>query len=224
MRVRELLAELARQWATIRAELTEAQVERLTALVAAFVAEVVPARLVRRADQITTFLTDTLPDGHPLLLILERPTSRLVDGRTDHAELAAWQPVVESLRVHLPGAAAEPTVDEVAAGAEAWLLAAESLDADEVHARGHDPDDPDLIRLERPDGHPQWPAFQFDERVDPGVVRSINRILHAADDPWGAADWWLGANTWLAGVPARLLGTVGEQELTRAARHEWAAE
>lgn len=221
MRIRELLGALARQWDEIRAQLTDKQADRLVALVAAFVAEVIPARLVRRANRIIDLLIDILPDGHSLLLILERPTNRLVNVSTDHAELAAWGPVVESLRNRLPGAGPVPTLDEVIAGTQAWLLAAESIGADEVRAHGHDPDDPGLIRLERPDGGAQWPAFQFEyDQVAPDLVRSINRILHAAEDPWGAADWWLGENTWLAGIPARLLGTVDDRELTRAALDE----
>lgn len=217
MRVRELLAALARQWDDIRVLFTENQLDRLHELVRALVTETVPGRLGRRAERIVDLVTDVLPDGHPLLLILEEPNHRLADPRTDHAELAAWQPVVAALRLRLPGERPAPTVEEVAEGASAWLLAADSFTEDEVRERGHDPDDPDLIRLERRDGRAQWPAFQF-EHLE--LVRSINRILDSADDPWGAADWWLGENRWLAGTPALLIGRVDDAELTRTALDE----
>ncbi len=221
MRIRELLIALAAQWDQIRAELGD-RADQLTSLVAAFVAEVIPHRLNRRAGQIVAFLTGNLPDGHPLLLILEEPTSRLGTPRGEHPELTAWQPVVGALRARLPGMPPTPTVEEVADKASAWLLAADSLTEAQVRAGGHDPDDPDFIRLDRPDGGVQWPAFQFAEPGGPELVRSINRILRAADDPWGAADWWLGENTWLAGVPARLLGTERAGELIAAALDELA--
>ena len=46
-----------------------------------------------------------------------------------------------------------------------------------------------------------YPAFQFDaekQRVRPSVAE-VNRLLGAADDPWGAASWWFSADAWLGG-------------------------
>ncbi|WP_225827537.1 hypothetical protein [Streptomyces naphthomycinicus] len=76
-----------------------------------------------------------------------------------------------------------------------------------------------LIRLRDPDRGLRYPRFQF----EPGtaeplpVVRRINALLRADRDPWGAADWWLGGNRWLGGVPADLLGVLPDDELERAA-------
>ncbi|MFF7093819.1 hypothetical protein ACFY9A_15700 [Streptomyces rubradiris] len=76
-----------------------------------------------------------------------------------------------------------------------------------------------LIRLRDPDDGFRYPRFQF----KPGtaqplpVVRRINVLLCADRDPWGAADWWLGGNRWLGGVPAELLGVVPDEALERAA-------
>ncbi|GHG98076.1 hypothetical protein [Streptomyces rubradiris] len=76
-----------------------------------------------------------------------------------------------------------------------------------------------LIRLRDPDDGFRYPRFQF----KPGtaeplpVVRRINVLLCADRDPWGAADWWLGGNRWLGGVPAELLGVVPDDALERAA-------
>lgn len=221
MRIRELLAALARRWAEVNALLRPQEAGRLGDLVAAFVAEAIPNRVHRRAEDIVDLLTEHLPDGHPLLLILEEPTTRLANPSTDHVELAAWQTVAAALRVRLPEQRPAPTVEQVAAGASAWLLAAPALTEDQVRARGHNPDDPHLIRLDRPDGGAQWPAFQFHR---PGTVHWINTILHADDDPWGAADWWLGENSWLGGVPAELFERdgVSDDELVAAAHDELA--
>jgi TIR domain-containing protein len=213
----ELLAALAGRWSGLREELTPQEFKRLTELVEALAAEAIPSRLVRRAGGVTDHLVDVLPDGHPLLLILEEPALRLASVTTDHRELAAWQSAVAALRARLPGAPPEPTVDDVAGGAAGWVLAAESVDERVLRDRGYDPDDPDLLRLTRPGGEAVWPAFQF--RQD-GLVRVINRILGVADDPWGVADWWLGEHGWLGGRPAELLGVVDDRVLVQAARDE----
>ncbi|MFF7371170.1 hypothetical protein [Streptomyces tricolor] len=79
--------------------------------------------------------------------------------------------------------------------------------------------DAGLIRLRDPDRGIRYPRFQF----RPGtaeplpVVRRINVLLRADRDPWGAADWWLGGNRWLGGVPAELLGVLPDEALERAA-------
>jgi hypothetical protein len=101
----------------------------------------------------------------------------------------------------------------------AWLLAATALSADELRARGQDPGDRDLILLRRADGSEQWPAFQFErDGAPPTVVRTINRILDAANDPFGVADWWLGESGWLGDAPARLIGRVPDDLLIAVAR------
>lgn len=99
------------------------------------------------------------------------------------------------------------------------LLRAAALTENEVRRRGADPADPGLIRLDRPDGGQQWPEFQFapDGRPLP-VVRTVNRLLGAAADPIGAADWWLSKNGWLEDEPCGLIGKVPDELLIRAAR------
>ncbi|WP_327674583.1 DUF3168 domain-containing protein [Kitasatospora sp. NBC_00458] len=102
------------------------------------------------------------------------------------------------------------------------LLATGNVTAAEYRAGGHDPADPDLIRLTDRQGTVRLPSFQFDGASGhplPLVVE-VNRLLDADDDPWGVADWWLGANSWLDAVPARLLGTPDERSLLAAARAE----
>jgi hypothetical protein len=99
------------------------------------------------------------------------------------------------------------------------LLAAPALSESQVRDRGTNPADPALIRLTRPDGGHQWPAFQFMPGNGPHpVVRAINTMLHAARDPVGVADWWLSRNSWLAGRPSELLGRIPDGDLLGAAR------
>lgn len=80
----------------------------------------------------------------------------------------------------------------------------------------------DLVCLQRDDGSAWLPAFQVGPDGEPiQVVREINRILGASEDPWGVADWWLGRNAWLDAVPADLLGRGLDDRLTQAALAEF---
>jgi hypothetical protein len=98
------------------------------------------------------------------------------------------------------------------------LLAATALTEEEVRQRGCDPDDPDLIHLDRPDGTRQWPEFQFAPGNGPyPVVREINRLLGAENDPIGVADWWLSRDGWLDDRPSHLIGTIPDERLVSAA-------
>lgn len=99
------------------------------------------------------------------------------------------------------------------------LLAEPALDAETVLRRGGDAFSPDLIRLPGPGGRPRLPSFQFSEDALPWlVVLEVNALLAAGRDPWGAADWWLSANSWLGTSPARLLGTGDDRRLADTAR------
>ncbi|MBE0476071.1 MAG: hypothetical protein IBX62_03110 [Coriobacteriia bacterium] len=66
-----------------------------------------------------------------------------------------------------------------------------------------------------------YPAFQFDEerrRVWPAAF-AANRILGAADDPWGVASWWVTPDGWLGRPPKDVLGSRDDEAvLTEAAR------
>lgn len=56
-----------------------------------------------------------------------------------------------------------------------------------------------------------YPAFQFDEergRVYPAAAR-VNAILHAAEDAWGVASWWVSMDSGIGRVPKELLGESG---------------
>lgn len=137
------------------------------------------------------------------------------------ADLAAAAPDADLTRdADLAGDGPDPdlTPDALLRSVAERLLRAPALGEDQVAGRGSDPADPDLIRLDRPDGAAQWPAFQFAPGGGPWpVVREVNRILDAARYPLGAADWWLSRNGWLDEVPSALIG-VADDRLVRAAR------
>ncbi|WP_030824420.1 hypothetical protein [Streptomyces hygroscopicus] len=86
-------------------------------------------------------------------------------------------------------------------------------------AAAADPAGAGLIRLSDPERGDRYPDFQFDpDTGEPRpVVQRINRMLLSDQDPWGAADWWLGGNTWLRAAPAALVGQVPDTRLTEAA-------
>ncbi|MCH0565770.1 DUF3168 domain-containing protein [Streptomyces sp. MUM 136J] len=99
------------------------------------------------------------------------------------------------------------------------LLAVPALSPDDLRENfGVEVTAPELIRLRRGDGSEGLPAFQFDREGRPrDVVVAVNRMLGAAEDPWGVADWWLGPNPWLATAPALLLGAGLDGQLLAAA-------
>jgi len=120
-----------------------------------------------------------------------------------------------------------PTAAEILRAVTDRVLAAPAYSEQEVRQRGADPADPVLIRLQRPGGGPQWPAFQFAAGQAAGqsagqdgllpVVREINALLGAAADPIGVADWWLSSNGWLGTQPSLLLGAGADDRLLSAA-------
>ncbi|MGW0823819.1 hypothetical protein [Streptomyces sp. NPDC002845] len=125
-----------------------------------------------------------------------------------------------------PGAVGVDATDPVAtdpvaviAAARRRLLAEPSRAAAPAGSPSAGTGPADVIVLADPEAGPRSPDFQFDP--DTGrprdVVVRINRILLADRDPWGAADWWLGGNSWLGGRPAALLGRVPDDRLADAA-------
>ncbi|MFJ3921979.1 hypothetical protein [Streptomyces sp. NPDC090022] len=100
------------------------------------------------------------------------------------------------------------------------LLAVPAVGDAEALEGGCDPYEPGLIRLRGTGGFVQLPSFQFTAGGRPRpVVREVNLLLGAGQDPWGVADWWLSPNAALDAVPADLLDGPGEDALLPAARH-----
>ncbi|WP_159074391.1 DUF3168 domain-containing protein [Streptomyces dioscori] len=113
----------------------------------------------------------------------------------------------------------DPASREVFRAVAARLLAEPFLTPDDLEEDfGRRADHPHLIILVGDTGEPRLPAFQFDGEGRPlPVVLRVNELLGAAHDPWGVADWWLGANLWLGAAPASLLRTNANAQLLAAA-------
>lgn len=227
MGLRHAMRTLGDEWDDIRNRLPGNEFVRLSELVSELVAEGVPATSVEIAEEIAELLGALLDEEHPFRRALAAPESRFVHGtgQGGATDLGDWLRPVDLLRQHVarsdPDAQPPPTAETVMGRATGRLLAASALSEAELRARGQDPGDADLIRLDRADGTGQWPAFQFGPDGAPlDLVRTINQILGVADDPWGVADWWLGPNSWLPSAPAQLIGRVDAQELIDAARAE----
>ncbi|MDN3353860.1 hypothetical protein [Actinomadura sp. DC4] len=215
MGMRRALGVLAEQWDDIRERIGPEDAGELSALVVEFVGEGDGDMSKEIAEEIVGLLRGRLPLDHPFRQAVIEDERRLAPDRA--VELASWFRLTEPLR-GLVGEPA-PTASQVMADGSAWLLAADAFTAAEVRVRGQDPDDPGLIRLDRDDGIPQWPSFQFGpDGTPPQVVRTVNRILLAEEDPFGAADWWLGENAWLHAVPAHSIGSLPDESLIAAAR------
>jgi hypothetical protein len=169
----------------------------------------------RAATRIAGLLMAGLPARHPVRRALVGGYL-LAPGAIDPGAVAAI--LSRRLTVSVPGEL--PTAAEILHAVTDRLLAAPAYSEQEVRRSGADPEDPVLIRLARPDGGRQWPAFQF----APGqagalpVVRAINAMLGAAADPVGVADWWLSGNAWLSAQPSLLLGRDADDRLLSAAR------
>ncbi|RMI29213.1 hypothetical protein [Streptomyces triticirhizae] len=107
------------------------------------------------------------------------------------------------------------TTEDILRAARRRLLAAPSRPADQVAPGAAE----GLIRLPDPERGARCPEFQFGPDGGPrAVVRRVNALLLADEDPWGAADWWLGGNVWLEGTPAELVGEIPDFLLVEAAR------
>lgn len=224
MNPEELLDLVRLHWDGIRSALDDADrdelVSRLGALAATPQQE---AREVRRAVQgVRKALADFLPPGHPVRTALDGPrlAGQVVVGPhvvEQARELHTWL-TSDGLRTSggpVPALPADP--EEIIAAVRRRLLAQPSLSAREVHDCCDSTDG--LIALDDPVDGPRYPAFQFAGAggAPIPVVRRVNRLLLADQDPWGAADWWLSGNQWLGGRPAALLGVLPEELLAGAA-------
>jgi hypothetical protein len=223
MSLQEVITALADHWDETASHLSPRDLRLLTESIRSIQAASDSRQAAQAAANLTTILAARLPVGHPVLEAISSG-SRLVGEVTDWSRIDTLLRAIPAsdtqlldLAVMVPGSrpSSEPDVD-------ARLLAAPALTAPQVREHGADPERDDLIRLSPEGGATQLPAFQFgpDGRPIP-VVMAINRMLEAAADPWGVADWWLGRNAWLDGTPADLLGHVDDALLVMAARAEF---
>ncbi|ARZ72453.1 hypothetical protein SMD11_6877 [Streptomyces albireticuli] len=201
----DLVALLGDHWPQTLAALAPDEQEELAGLLQNL-ASAADSQAVRATLRRLRRLLRALPDEHPVTRAL-RDGVRFA-GAPDALEVDRAPVLALLATLHGP-----PEPDPV----HARLLAAPALPAADVAAA---PGEPGLIRLRHPALGDRYPRFQFAAGTTRplAVVSRINRLLMADRDPWGAADWWLGGNRWLGGVPADLLGSVPDEELARAAR------
>lgn len=216
MAIEDALAALAQNWADVAGRLSQEQLNQMRDLVADLGGPGHDEAMAEIAD----LLAETLPPGHLVIQALFK--GDLSDPATMEltAITEALRREIEEALAAVQVAAAEPRPGEaILRHVTDRVLQAPALTANQVRQRGGDPGDPGLIRLEQPDGRPQWPAFQF----DPGgglrpVIRAVNGLLGASADPVAAADWWLSRNSWLGDQPSALIGRIPDDHLIRAAR------
>jgi hypothetical protein len=89
------------------------------------------------------------------------------------------------------------------------LIDLPALSPEEVRRAGTDPQLPELIRLQDRAAI-RLPRFQFDlAGAARPIVLEVNRVLGAAQDPWGVAGWWTDLHAWLERAPMELLDEAG---------------
>ncbi|TDC80109.1 hypothetical protein [Streptomyces hainanensis] len=217
MNADDLLDLVDRHVDLIRADLTAEQFDTFLAAMRALFEAGTDGPAGRRALLLVRRALIPLPYGNPVRepavdsLKLSGPASVLAPERA-----RALSPRLAALVGH----GEDPAAREILAAARRRLLAVPSRSAGELDPRvADDPLAAGLIRLNDPERGPRYPDFQFDpdEGGPFSVVTRINRLLLADEDPWGAADWWLGGNRWLADPPASLIGRVPDELLTAAA-------
>jgi hypothetical protein len=214
MAIEDAIEALLEHWDDVVAQLSPRAADELRELVGQLRGADRQAAVARIVD----ILVDELPARHPV-------RRALVRGDLSAAAVLDWDTIAAELlgRAGLSADVAQdaevPSVAEILRIVTERLLTAPALSERQVRERGTDPADPGLIRLPRPSGGHQWPAFQFTHGDGPyPVVRAVNTMLHAARDPIGVADWWLSRNSWLDGRPSELLGRVPDGDLLGAAR------
>lgn len=217
-------------WAELDGLLDEPAREELREILAE--AEVDPEAA---ADELRALVKPFVPVGHPLREVLTPSGVRFRPGSASAAERPSLLLSLWLLRLQLrTDAVAAPSTDEPAARAltpeadpaylpdreDSWLLAEPSVDRPSLILTVEELQY--LITLTDGQDAEHVPAFQLDpvSKAPYPVVVEINRMLSADEDPWGAADWWLGSNVWLDAAPARLLGTGADDALLSAARAE----
>ncbi|MFI2203156.1 hypothetical protein ACH47Z_20690 [Streptomyces sp. NPDC020192] len=212
----ELLRLLEQHWTTVLTGLDDDTLIQLAVVLRELREETAagnPAAVARAVRRLRRTLS-ALPPGHPVSRALGG--HRYAAGTRELPSLATVDAVLGVLGTPPPDPA------ELLRAARRKLLAAPALTEAEHAAltgTGHPAPPGGLIRLRDPERGIRYPRFQF----RPGtaeplpVVRRINVLLCADRDPWGAADWWLGGNRWLGGVPAELLGVLPDEALERAA-------
>lgn len=211
----QLIAVLHRHWAQTLAEMDEHERAELLRRVTAL-GEAGDRDSIRRAVRDVGRMLSRLPARHPVGAAL-RGALRYADPVADRDAVVDRARLADLLGF-LSGP--PPTADEVLETTRRRLLDSPAREAAATPATVTDAAPDDCIRLRHPEHGYRYPEFQFSPGTDElrPVVREVNRLLLAGQDPWGAADWWLGDNEWLNGAPADLLDEAPHELILAAAR------
>lgn len=197
------LQALRRSWAEVWTVADETQRETLLRLLAE------PGDPVDvRADlaDLVLDLEDRLGRDHPVIAALR---GTVMYGVARPATLSGDLTRLRELALGEPGPVPEDPLDEedspndLQQRVEAALRAVPSFDAAEIPAA----DQTGLILLPGAGANgPQLPSFQFDpDRRPRQVVVAVNKVLEAAEDPWGVSCWWVYPHARLGTAPVELL-------------------
>lgn len=193
-----------------------------------------PANRERQFETFVGQALDALPDLAPyrddILVYL-----RSVSAATSASTRIGGEPGNVVVPIELPQMTAEDLLKEasLAGQIKVRILGQELVPASAVHEllglAGANPRQyanrlrtrGDLVALPDRRNRFLYPLFQFDlaaRRPYPEVVE-VNRMLCAAEDPWGVAGWWMQRNSRLGGKePRELVGRDPEERLLAAAR------
>ncbi|GAA0390485.1 hypothetical protein Acor_47210 [Acrocarpospora corrugata] len=165
----------------------------------------------------------SLPRGHEIRRAISAETAGGTRGAPADTEISATLTVLRAMLPDLAEIAGDTDVDDDIKEVRERLRAAPSVSLEELRARGADPDAAHLLRLPGPGGV-TVPAFQFGpDGAELPAVRTVNLLLAAGRDPWGAAHWWLRGNALLGDAPARLVADHPDDviEAAQALREEY---
>jgi hypothetical protein len=209
MAVDDALNVILSEWDDIEPLLT---VSELTTL-ASVSRETMRGRGWGRASVVFDIISAALPAGHaawPALQSRPGPAWRSFPAGPPDLELIGRA----ERALASPWAAADAEADSLAEESQAMVLRHGTAPG------GIAEDGSDRWLAVRSNGQMLYPLFQF-ASAEPyrqhDTVGRLMRQVGAADDPWGAAAWWLTPNAWLSAIPADLLGTSREPEIAYAA-------
>lgn len=216
MRLESIVRALAIHWDSVASRLDPDAKEQLVSALRQIASPTASREDVFDATEyLLELLPSVLPADHPVRKAI------IASSGDRSSPVAAIEDdlLMEELRRILDEAATKrPASDNILDDAVTRLLSVPALTQEQLVAAKNDPAMRRLIRLPAHSGT-KFPAFQFDDLGRPlRLVLSINELLDADTDPWGAADWWLGPHAWLDGSPADLLGRVPDHVLLAAVR------
>jgi len=191
MALADALDAAIRRWPELRSHMTPDHVREIERMLAAAVhgASWDPTRLLE-------VLLQGEPVDHPAWVALRESATRRTGAVPADLALVAAARLRLAIELSERVEVDQQDPERVEAAAEERLFTAPMTD---VRAR---PRTRDMLVLDR-GSERVAPSFQFDTEGSllPSVAH-VNAVLDAADDPWGAASWWLTPHAALHAIPA----------------------